>query len=95
MNAPSAPPVTTESPDQEDDVGGRRNETKGYLRFGAMIATSMVVMFVIMYLNTYQLSHVQWSETRFYMAFLMGAAMAVVMLSFMWSMHRDLGRSPR
>ena len=54
-----------------------------------MIAASMVVMFVIMYLNTYQASHVQWSETRFYMTFVMGAAMAVIMLSFMWSMHRD------
>ncbi len=30
-----------------------------------MIAASMVVMFGIMYLNTYQASHVQWSETRF------------------------------
>jgi uncharacterized protein (DUF305 family) len=54
-----------------------------------MIAASMVVMFGIMYLNTYQASHVQWSETRFYMTFVMGAAMAVIMLSFMWNMYRD------
>jgi hypothetical protein len=92
MDGRTATPTTTESQDREEGTGGtgrRSNETKGYLRFGAMIATSMVVMFVIMYLNTYQLSHVQWSETRFYMTFLMGAAMAVVMLSFMWNMHRD------
>lgn len=53
-------------------------EQRTYLRFGAMIVTSMVVMFVIMYLNTYELAHVQWSETRFFMTWVMGAAMAVV-----------------
>ena len=58
-----------------------------YARFGAMILTSMVVMYGVMYLNTYEWSHVEWSETRFFMTWLMGATMAVVMLSFMWSMH--------
>lgn len=60
-----------------------------YLRFGAMVATSSAVMFAFTYLNTYQASHVRWSETRFYMAFVMGAAMAVVMLSFMLGMYRN------
>jgi hypothetical protein len=60
-----------------------------YIRFGAMILTSMVAMFGVMYLNTYQLSHVEWSETRLYMTFLMGATMAVVMLSFMWGMYKN------
>ncbi|MFP5257149.1 MAG: DUF305 domain-containing protein [Acidimicrobiia bacterium] len=54
-----------------------------------MIATSMVVMFGIMYLNTYELSHVRWSETRFFMTWIMGAAMAVVMLTFMLGMHTN------
>ena len=31
---------------------------KGYAKFGAMIATSTVVMFGLMYLNTYQWDHV-------------------------------------
>ena len=62
-------------------------DTRRYLRFGAIIATSTAVMFVLMYLNTYQASHIRWSETRFYMAFVMGAAMAVVMLSFMLGMY--------
>lgn len=30
-----------------------------------------------------------WSETRFYMAILMGSAMAAVMLSFMLHMHKS------
>ncbi len=59
----------------------------GYGRFAAMIATSTVVMFGLMYLNTYLLSHVFWSETRAYMALLMGATMAVIMLAFMLSMY--------
>jgi uncharacterized protein (DUF305 family) len=60
---------------------------KMYARFAAMIATSTVVMFGLMYLNTYQLDHVFFSETRVYMAFVMGAAMAIVMLAFMLHMH--------
>jgi uncharacterized protein (DUF305 family) len=58
-----------------------------YARFGAMIATSTVVMFILMYLNTYSADHVFWSETRAYMALVMGAAMAVIMLSFMIGMY--------
>jgi hypothetical protein len=49
-----------------------------YARFGAMIATSTVVMFGLMYLNTYQLDHVFFSETRTYMALVMGATMAAM-----------------
>lgn len=54
-----------------------------------MIATSTVVMFGLMYLNTYALEHVAWSETRVYMAILMGATMAIIMLGYMQSMYRS------
>ena len=60
-----------------------------YLRFAAMIATSMVVMYVLMYLNTYDIAHVRWSDTRLFMTFIMGAAMAVIMLTFMRGMYKD------
>lgn len=70
-------------------LGRLTDEQRTYLRFGAMIATSMVVMFVVMYLNTYAWDHVRWSETRLYMTFLMGASMAVVMLTFMLGMYRN------
>lgn len=60
-----------------------------YKRFAAMIATSTAVMFGLMYLNTYALDHIFFSETRFYMAFLMGAVMAVIMLAFMLSMYTN------
>jgi len=60
-----------------------------YVRFGAMIATSTVVMFGLMYLNSYQLDHVFFSETRTYMALVMGASMAVIMLAFMIKMYAN------
>ena len=61
-----------------------------YQRFAATIATSTIVMFGLMYLNTYAWDHVRWSETRAYMAILMGATMAVIMLGFMLSMYQNM-----
>lgn len=58
-----------------------------YARFVAMIATSTVVMFGLMYLNTYALDHVFYSQTRTWMAVYMGATMAAIMLGFMWGMY--------
>ncbi len=60
-----------------------------YSRFFAMIATSTVVMFGLMYLNTYLVAHVFWSQTRAWMALVMGATMAVIMLGFMLSMYTN------
>lgn len=60
-----------------------------YSRFAAMIATSTVVMFGLMYLNTYQLDHLYFSETRAYMALLMGATMAIIMLGYMLGMYKN------
>lgn len=62
-----------------------------YWRFFAMIGTSTVVMLGLMYLNTYALDHVFFSETRTYMALYMGAVMAVIMLSFMLGMYSNKG----
>lgn len=60
-----------------------------YWRFAAMIATSTIVMFILMYLNTFLVSHLFFSETRAYMAVVMGATMAVIMLAFMLSMYTN------
>lgn len=60
-----------------------------YKRFLAMIATSTVVMFILMYSTAYRWSHIWWSETRFWMALYMGAAMAVIMLGFMLKMYEN------
>jgi hypothetical protein len=48
-------------------------------------------MFALTYTNTYAFDHVRWSEERLYMALLMGGAMAVIMLGFIWGMHKNTG----
>lgn len=60
-----------------------------YVRFGLMIITSALVMFILMYLNTYAWEHIFFSETRAYMAIVMGATMAVIMLAFMLGMYKS------
>lgn len=60
-----------------------------YGRFIAMIVTSTIIMFGLMYLNTFALDHVWYSQTRTWMALVMGAVMAVVMLGFMWGMYKN------
>jgi hypothetical protein len=61
-----------------------------YGRFAAMIATSTIVMFGLMYLNTYTVEHVTYSQTRTWMAVVMGAGMALIMIGFMWSMYKNV-----
>jgi uncharacterized protein (DUF305 family) len=46
-------------------------------------------MFGLMYLNTYALDHIWFSQTRTWMALVMGAVMAMIMLGFMWSMYKN------
>ncbi len=60
-----------------------------YGRFAAMITTSTVIMFGLMYLNTFATDHVWYSQTRTWMALLMGAVMAIIMLGFMWGMYKN------
>lgn len=65
------------------------HSTSPYAKFFAMIGTSTAIMLALMYFNTYQWTHLFWSETRFYMAFVMGAAMALAMLTFMLGMYKS------
>ena len=59
-----------------------------YVKFGLMILTSTIVMYIMMYFNTYKWEHVYFSETRAYMALYMGAMMALIMLAFMGNMYK-------
>lgn len=61
-----------------------------YLKFFAMIATSMLAMFFLMYLNSFQIiDHFWFSETRLFMTFIMGGAMLIIMLGFMLNMYKN------
>lgn len=54
-----------------------------------MITTSIIVMFGLMYSNTCAFDHVFFGEARSYMALVMGATMAIIMLAFMLGMYKD------
>ena len=60
-----------------------------YTTFFLMLSASFVAMYITMYLNTYELDHVYFSLTRFYMTFLGISAMAIIMLSFMLKMYQN------
>lgn len=75
---------------EDDSMEQKHNDQGNYLRFFAMIGTSMVVMFFLMYLHSYQLlDHAWFSETRLFMTMIMGAAMTVIMLGFMLGMYKN------
>jgi len=65
--------------------------TMKYTTFAQMILAGTIVMFVLMYVNTYSADHIFFSETRAFMALIMGATMAIVMLAFMWKMYPNKG----
>jgi hypothetical protein len=65
--------------------------TMKYTTFAQMILVGPIVMFGLMYLNTYSADHIFFSETRAFMALIMGATMAIVMLAFMWKMYPNKG----
>jgi len=60
-----------------------------YAKFGIMIGTSTFLMYWLMYLNVFQFNHITYSETRLYMALIMGSVMAIVMMLFMWPMYKN------
>ena len=69
----------------------KNDKMKGgnYGRFFLMLGLSFLAMYITMYLNTYEIDHVYFSLTRFYMTCLGIAAMAVIMLSLMLKMYRN------
>lgn len=64
-------------------------QKKMYLRFAAMIATGMFLMYWVMFAGSYEWSHVRFSQSRVYMTLVMGGVMGLVMLAWMLSMYRN------
>lgn len=77
----------------EASAGDRKGGLDPYVRFAGMIATSTVVMFVLTYTNVFDIAHIHFSQERLYMAVLMGSAMAIVMMAWMWQMYPDRRRN--
>ena len=59
----------------------------GWGRFAGMIATSTIVMFVLMYQLVYSADHIMFSLNRLIASLVMGCVMTLVMLGFMWGMY--------
>jgi len=57
-------------------------------RFAAMIAVSTFIMFFLMYQLIYSPDHAMFSVNRLVASLVMGCAMTVVMLVFMWQMYK-------
>jgi len=70
--------------------GNPKRKSPNYFKFFAMIATSMLLMYALMYLNSFQiLDHAWFSETRLFMALIMGGAMMIVMMAYMFGMYQN------
>lgn len=54
-----------------------------------MILTGMVVMYFVMFIGSWEWSHVRWSESRMFMALTMGGTMGLIMLAWMLNMYRN------
>jgi hypothetical protein len=99
--SPTAPDEAThrpadrqDAPDEGDtqaqDQDHSSMEGKMYLRFGAMILTSMVLMYLLMFVGSWELGHVRFSQSRIFMALTMGGTMGLVMLAWMLDMYRNV-----
>jgi uncharacterized protein (DUF305 family) len=60
-----------------------------YKKFTVMMLTSFLVMYLVMFLNMEKSSHYHTSMTRVYMALLMVAPMALVMMVMMGKLYPD------
>jgi magnesium-transporting ATPase (P-type) len=70
----------------------KQKNDSNYLKFFAMIATSMVAMFFLMYTHSYQIiDHFWFSETRFFMTLIMAGSMIIIMLLYMLNMYKKRG----
>lgn len=60
-----------------------------YPKFGLMLAVSFCIMYAVMFLNVDSTDHIYLSTNRLYMALLMVAPMALVMMGFMQHMYKN------
>lgn len=82
--------MTNRNDHSKHEEDGHESHGMGmYLRFGAMILTSMVVMYFVMFVASWEFSHVRFSQSRIFMAVTMGGTMGLVMLGWMLNMYKN------
>ena len=72
------------------DGGEAEMDRKMYLRFAAMILTSMALMYFVMFVGSWEWSHVRFSQSRVFMTLTMGGTMGLVMLGWMLNMYKSM-----
>lgn len=60
-----------------------------YTKFILMLTCSAISMYITMYFNAYELSHVFFSWTRMYMTLIGIGGMAIIMFLFMKNMYKN------
>ena len=81
--------MTDDDKSHAQDHDASRHARKMYLRFAAMILTAMVVVYGVMFVGSWEWSHVRFSESRVFMALTMGGAMGLVMMGWMLNMYKN------
>jgi cytochrome c oxidase subunit IV len=82
--------VSTMHHDEDGHQHDQSHDMKMYLRFAAMILTGMVVMYFVMFVGSWEWSHIRFSQSRIFMAITMGGAMGLVMLAWMLNMYKSV-----
>ncbi|MGR2752211.1 DUF305 domain-containing protein [Agromyces arachidis] len=88
-------PTDPHETDAATDTGGgerhddSRSTAATYLRFAAMILTSLAVMYFVMFAGSWEWTHIRFSQSRVFMAITMGGTMGLVMLAWMLGMYRS------
>ena len=67
----------------------QHSKSNNYTKFILMLAASFIAMYITMYLNTYEIDHVYFSLTRFFMICLGISTMAVIMWFAMRKMYQN------
>lgn len=75
--------------ENHQQMNQNKKNKASYTNFILMLSLSFIAMYIAMYLNTYEIDHVYFSLTRFYMTCLGISAMAVIMLLFMKHMYKN------
>ena len=75
--------------ENQNEMNQNGKAKKHYIKFVTMLLLSFVAMYITMYLNTYDIEHVYFSLTRFYMSCLGISVMALIMLLSMKNMYTD------
>ena len=73
----------------EKEHEGHKDQKQMWMKFAGMIATSTLVMFILMHQMVYEADHLTFSLNRFIASLVSGSSMVIIMLGFMWSMYRD------